>query len=251
MNNLPSRFTLPFVKKELIKNNIYKFYFDRIAYTFDFFVGQYVRMELPLSQKDRQGNYRFLTICSSQNNRKEVAILVRIDDKPSVFKQQMLRLTPGKKVIFWGPSGNFYLPKKTVASSYTFIAGGVGIAPFLGMLDFLIEENQVIKVTLLVSFSSLTHIAFWEELKQLERQYSFLTVVYTITQDTKLPKTWQGEKGRITKTMINKYVKDINSSHFFVCGSIIMVANVSDMLLEMGVKSEHISGENFTGDDID
>lgn len=108
MLSVAKQFTVRFIKKEKLKNNIFSFYFDREDTVFIFLSGQYVQLTLPHADTDERGSSRYFTISSSPTERDYLTITTRVGK--SSFKKALSGLTPGTKVQFFGPIGTFLLP---------------------------------------------------------------------------------------------------------------------------------------------
>lgn len=80
------------------------------------------------------------------------------------------------------------------------IAGGTGIAPFLAMLRYIVQERYLdIPITLLFGNKSKEDILLGEEINLLAKQYPQLKVIYTLDQSEE---DWKGENGVINQNLI-------------------------------------------------
>ncbi len=100
-------------------------------------------------------------------------------------------------------------------------------------------------MTLFASFENINEVLFYDALQDVAKKNAHISVVYTITQEHK--GFWQGEKGRITKALLEKYIKDILAPAYYLVGSAAMVAGIKDVLLAMGIDEAKIRTEDFTG----
>lgn len=239
-------FFLPFIKKEQIANNTYSFFFDRSEQHFDFTPGQYNRVFLELSEKDERGSHRSFTICSSPQQKDILMITTKIVDQASLFKQKFNSLLPGEKVRFFGPMGMFTLPEKS-KRPLVFLAGGIGITPFHSMLVSAAASNIKLPITLFVSFSSPGDVIFYDELMGVSQNNPHIKVVYTITHQEPAETSWNGETGRISADLLEKYIPDVSAVEYYVCGPSVMVSSMLDMLQDMKIPFQQIREEQFTG----
>ena len=86
-----------------------------------------------------------------------------------------------------------------------------------------------------------------------------LKIIYTITeeekqeaQDTSSPtrQRWTGERGRIDKAMLTKYLTDdeIKNSIFYTCGPPGMIKAMQDLIQnDLKIPKDRIKVEEFTG----
>ncbi len=233
MASSAKEFYLTFIKKEKVAKDAYAFYFSsrgRPASGWDFLPGQYMHMYLPVINDDGRGDSRMLTIASSPFEKQYMVFITRIIQ--SAFKKTLLNLIPGTKVKFYGPSGGFVLNENETREQ-VFLAGGIGITPFLSMLSYIDQKKLTLKTTLIVSFSTVEDIIYKEELENLERRNPNIKVVYIV--------------GRISEDLIKKYVSNIKESLYYIVGPPKMVDAMYEIVEGMGVASKDILTENFVG----
>lgn len=239
-------FYLPLKKKEKVAKDTYSFYFDRVkrgfaSKQFDFLPGQYVRMTLDIKNPDDRGTSRSFTIASSTLDNDHIMITTRIIK--SSFKKRMVELVPGEKVKFFGPIGGFFLDEKD-KDSRVFLAGGIGITPFHSMIIYAFTKKLTIPLTLIVSFSRVEDMFFYDELSNISKENPLIKIVYVITHPDE---KWKGETGRISGDLIKKYVPNILDPKYFIVGPSAMVAAMEEVVKNMGAPNEKIFIENFTG----
>ena len=87
-------------------------------------------------------------------------------------------------------------------------------------------------------------MVFYDELSGIAKINSMIKVVYTITHPTE---EWKGERGRISASMIGKYVPNFLEPRYLIVGPPAMVAAMEEVVENMGVPNEKIFIENFTG----
>lgn len=201
--------------------------------------GQYftVRLIDPPYHDDR-GAMRHFSIVNSPNEKGILSFATRL--RESAFKKSIAEFPIGTEVEVGSISGDFILPDDT-SKPLVFIAGGIGITPFMSMLRFAKEENLDTKITLLYSSKDRESAAFLGELQKIANPN--FKPVFTMTEDPK----WEGEKGRVDTEFIKKYVEDLGSSVFYVAGPPAMTNAIVDALKELGIESSRIRYENFTG----
>ncbi len=122
-----------------------------------------------------------------------------------------------------------------------FIAGGVGITPIISMIRCLRETDDKRPVILLYGNKSEEDILFRKELEQLPDNFNTCHILSHPSE------SWQGEKGYITKNIIEKYAKDIvGDSHIYLCGPPVMMDKVIKSLRNLKVCDSRIHYERFT-----
>ena len=239
----PKDFFLTFVKKEQVANDAYSFYFARPK-DFDFLPGQYIRMTLDIANPDERGKSCFFSISSSPAEKEYIRITTRIIQ--STFKKTLLSLTPETKVKFFGPVGIFVLRVEETMPKI-FLAGGIGITPFLSMVSFASENNITTPITLFVSFTKVEEMIYYQMLKDISQKHSNITIVFTVTHPEESKQEWHGETGRISEELIKKYVGDVLQSLFYIAGPPAMVSAMLEIVQSVGVADQKIRKENFVG----
>lgn len=127
-------------------------------------------------------------------------------------------------------------PKKIV-----FIAGGVGITPMMSMFRTLHETRDPRPVVLLYGNKSERDIIFRKELEQLP---DHCKVVHILSNPDD---NWKGEKGYVTKAIIEKYASDVlTEAHVYLCGPPAMMNKVITALHELNIDERRIHHERFS-----
>lgn len=127
------------------------------------------------------------------------------------------------------------------AEEVVFIAGGIGITPFMSMLRYMNDKDMRQKVLLLWANKTEDDILFREELAALEENRPSLRIVHVLSRQD----SWQGEKGHINREKLSKWVKDFGKPVFFICGPPLMMEAVKSELRNLGVPSRRILMERF------
>lgn len=227
-------------KKEIAKGTL-QVTFEIPDERFTFKPGQYVFITLvnPPYPDDRS-NKRHFSIVNSPNQKGIITIATRI--RESGFKKSLQEL-PNNSAVEIGPiAGGFILPGESIRP-LVFIAGGIGITPYISMLRYVNEEKLPYNITLIYSNRDRQSTAYFDEIQTLNSQLSTLKVILTMTDDP----NWPGEKRRIDAQFIKDYTKDLQNPLYLVVGPPAMVDTVQKALLEAGVAPENIKIENFTG----
>jgi predicted ferric reductase len=122
-----------------------------------------------------------------------------------------------------------------------FIAGGIGITPFMSMLRYMYDKKTDKHVILLWVSKNKEALCFEDELRKMEKELKKLQIVFVMSRQD----DWQGEKGRIDRDMIERYVPEPAACEFYVCGPPQMSKAAIGALQEMGVSNKKIHHELF------
>jgi len=229
-------------KKEVAEGTM-AFYFEKPT-GFEYKAGQHMTVTLlDPSETDEKGNSRLFSLASAPFE-KRLMIATRM--RNTAFKRVLQTLPLGAKVEVYGPSGSFLVPEDP-HQPVVFLAGGIGITPFLSILKHADHEKVSRKFFLFYSNRRPEDAAFFEELSKLEQENANFTFVHTMTEPEKSSVPWQGETGYIDNAMIDKYADDLENPIYYMAGPPIMVTAMKEMLLQRGVDKEHIKHENFYG----
>ena len=123
------------------------------------------------------------------------------------------------------------------------IAGGVGVTPLRGMLQYVLDKKLSTKVTLLLSCQTSDVIPYKKELLELQKHAPNNVKIYiTVTrEDTK----WHGPKGRLNAEILRKEIESPSEAKYFICGLNVMVDTLAGILTEMKVDKAKIKMEKW------
>lgn len=156
------------------------------------------------------------------------------------FTKTAFNLREGEEVVVDGPFGIFTL--RDDGKNCVFIAGGVGITPFFSMIkDNLLKERRR-NILLIYGSKTKEDIIFKEKLDNIKELW--FKKVYALSNEASLV-TGEYENGYINKNLINKYVKSIGNSSYYICGPEAMKVSVKKALFDLGVKKQDIIIEDF------
>jgi len=150
------------------------------------------------------------------------------------YTSRLKKLRAGTKAVIWGAYGKmyrgFYTNKEVVC-----IAGGIGITPFLSMLEFEINHPIKRKIDLFYSVKSKNEAIYDRELKGWEDKLD--RFVYHPNFDDSKP--------RLTVTIIKKTIGSLENKLFYLCGPRSMMESMIKQLKSAGVKDDSIIFEDF------
>ncbi len=207
---------------------------------FSFEAGQYLTLTLDnLNYPDLRGNSRIFSIVNAPIETGKLRITTRLTD--SGFKKTLTELPLGARVTINIEGGDFILPTQT-NQPLVFIAGGIGITPFMSMLDYFQQKNTGHTILLIYSNRNLASTAYKKELENIARENKNFKIIFTMTQDDH----WQGEKRKIDSEFIREYT-DPTNNYYMVAGPPQMVQAIISELEQAGVTAANIKSENFSG----
>ena len=208
--------------------------------------GQYYYFTLPeLKYPDPRGSTRHFTLSSSPTEGKLLRLTTKIREQ-SGFKKTLDELPTGTLIDGEGPNGTFILEDKNTGP-HIFIAGGIGITPFRSMIKNVSDKNLHTEINLIYSNSTSEEITFRKELSDISSLHKNIQINLTISHPEESSEQWNGNIGRIDENLIKKLVSDIAKPTWWICGPPPMIDAMEVVLGKMGITSDRIRSEKFTG----
>ncbi|WP_432695899.1 anthranilate 1,2-dioxygenase electron transfer component AntC [Marinobacterium sp. YM272] len=203
----------------------------------DFLPGQYAHVQVPDTEEWR--SYSFACEPNADN---QLQLLIRLLPDGVMSNYLRDRAKPGDRISLKAPLGAFYLQQ--VKRPLIFVAGGTGLAAFLGMLDQMASNPEKAQqpVRLFYGVTRPEDLCELERLKSYEQSiadFSFHTIVMNGDE------SWQGETGVVTDLF--------DESHFnggevdaYLCGPPPMVEAVKSWLDQRNMENSRIYFEKFS-----
>jgi ferredoxin-NADP reductase len=212
---------------------------------FEFRAGQSLDLTLVKpAETDAEGDTRTYSIASPPAAH-ELAIATRL--RGSAFKKNLASGKPGLKVSIEGPAGSFLLHHK-VERPAVFLAGGIGITPFMSMLRQAALDGDQRRFTLFYSNHRPEEAAFLEELEALDRgRRLHFRMIATMTDMPNSKRPWFGEREKLTPDFLRKHLGKLEGPAYYVAGPPGLVADMKRSLLEAGADEDDVRSEEFTG----
>ena len=211
---------------------------------FVFKAGQYIDLTLLGSQPGSSNGLTHTFSIASSPSDEELVVTTRM--RNTVFKQALSTLPIGSGARIEGPMGSFSLHNNT-ARPGVFIAGGIGIAPFLSMLSYATGEKLRHPIFLFYANRYLEDAAFIDALWKLERANPRFRFVPTLTRMANNNGGWKGKTGHISSEMLRTQVGGLRGPIYYIAGPPMMVAAARRTLSEVGVDEDDIRTEEFAG----
>lgn len=157
------------------------------------------------------------------------------------FSASIAEVPVGTPAFVDGPHGAFSIDRYQ-APAYVFIAGGVGITPFLSLLRTMADRGDPRPVLLVYAADRWDEVTYREELERLQERLR-LEILYVLEE---VPEGVDAEAGYITGEMLERRLPEERfTRYFFICGPPPMMDAVHTALLELGVPEAHVQMERF------
>lgn len=194
-------------------------------------------------ETDSKGASRTFTIASAPH---EADLLVVTRMRDTAFKRTLKSAAAGLAVTLDGPNGVMTL-HEDAARPAVFLAGGVGITPFLSMARDAAKRRLPQKIQLLYSNRRPEDAAFLDELMALERENPNYKLIATMAEMEKSARPWNGERGVISRALVERHVPDLKAPIYYLAGPPGMTMAMQNLLESAGVSADDIRSEEFYG----
>jgi ferredoxin-NADP reductase len=238
-----TRITVRLQSREEIADRTMAFHFDKPE-GFTFKPGQAIDLILPETAGLVAEGARHAFSIVSAPHESELVVATRM--RASAFKDALARLPIGACAEIDGPFGSLTLHKK-VDRPAVFIAGGIGITPFVSMLRHAANGALQQQLVLLYSNRRPEDCAFLTELQRLEGDHRYFRLVATMTAMAQSRLPWTGETGRIDETLVRRVTAELANPVYYVAGPPAMVTALRDELEDSGIDADDIRSEEFYG----
>lgn len=158
------------------------------------------------------------------------------------FTRNVGKISVGTKAYVDGVHGNLTVSGRD-EPGIALIAGGVGVAPLLGILRQLHLEDDPRPTALVYGNRVEEQIVYREELEKLAKDHGtqITHVLYEPTDN------WAGHVGMIDDDLIREIFAspEMKNWLYVICGPAAMMEGVEDALIDLGVPSRQIILERF------
>lgn len=231
------------VRRETVAEGTMAFYFSKPS-AFRYQAGQSVLVKLiDPPETDNEGDARTFTIASAPHE-PELMIATRMRD--TAFKRVLKTAPMGTAVSIDGPNGEMVLHDDT-ARPAVFLAGGIGITPFLAMARHAAKERLPHRLYLFYSNRRPEDAAFLPELQKMEQSNPNYRLIATMAEPEKSAQLWSGETGFIRREMLERHLSDVTNPVYYFAGPPPMTMAMRQLLESMGIGEKDMRYEEFYG----
>lgn len=216
---------IPFISEilEVIKHTEIEYTF-RMEFKGDVKPGQFFEVSLP--------KYGEAPISVSGIGENYVDLTIRRVGKVTdeVFNNYV-----GDKLFLRGPYGNGFDINNYKDKEVIVVAGGTGLSPVKGIVDYFSSNmNDCKNFTLISGFKSPKDILFKEDIKEWEKNINLILTVDGAEEG------YQGNVGLVTKYVPELEIKDMENVQVVVVGPPMMMKFTVLEFLKLGIKEENI-----------
>ncbi len=157
------------------------------------------------------------------------------------FSSNIKNVPVGATAYVDGPHGAFSVDRYP-AAGYIFMAGGVGITPFMSFLKTLADRADPRPILFFYAGPTWDELTYREEIEAHKEKLDLKTV-YVLEEP---PEGWDGEEGFITPEVVARHLpKEKIRREAFICGPPPFIDASQKALLEVGLEPDAIHAERF------
>jgi NAD(P)H-flavin reductase/hemoglobin-like flavoprotein len=197
--------------------------------------GQYVSIEAPRYQPRL---WRTYSIANAPNEENVLEFHVRTEGAGWLSGALVRRIKPGDLLRVAAPMGSMTLDRESLRDVVC-VAGGVGLAPIKALVEELTQYNRTRWVHVFYGARRSTDLYGLDELHELAKGHSWLTIIPACSEDTDFP----GEQGDISDVLAR--YGPWTSHDCFVSGPGAMVKSALRALAEDQVPPANIRYDTF------
>lgn len=211
---------------------------------FAFAPGQYLNCRAMIGGEEVRKSYSICTIPEDPN----LAVAVKLvhNGRMSTYLNQVLK--PGDVFEVMPPEGKFTLPDNLPEdASVVFFAAGSGITPVMSLIRSFLLHYPKGNAVLFYSNRTSESIIFRDELEALKNEYMTRFSIYHVL--TKEVTGVELLSGRIDHEKCAAFARHFfdpkEADMVFICGPELMIHDVREQMIRLGVKNEQIRFELF------
>jgi len=202
--------------------------------------GQYIEITVPHKKVDGRGERRSFSVTSSPM-RDDLKLGIKFYDPSSSLKKALTEMPVGATITATGINGDFTLPKDE-STPLLFVAGGIGITPYISHLRTLKQLKKKRDIVLVYSVSNLADLAY----KDVIESSGIRVIVVSKSEETIVADNWTHVNELfISAALLAKHIPDSASRQAYISGPPFMIDSVKGSLKKLGVK--RIKTDYFIG----
>lgn len=231
------------VRRETVAEGTMAFHFSKPP-AFRHQAGQSVLLKLVNPpETDSEGDARTFTLASAPH---EEVLIIATRMRDTAFKRVLKTAPIGMAAVIDGPHGEMVLHDDP-ARPAVFLAGGIGITPFLSMARHAAQARLPHRLYLFYSNRRPEDAAFIVELRQMEQANPNYRLIATMAEPEKSSHPWSGETGFIRRDLLERHLPDLASPVYYFAGPPQMTMAMQKMLEDIGIPEQEMRYEEFYG----
>ncbi|ENK0556875.1 anaerobic sulfite reductase subunit AsrB [Clostridium sporogenes] len=199
-------------------------YTFRMAYEGEVKPGQFFEVSLP--------KYGEAPISVCEIGEGYIDLTIR---RVGVVTDEIYNYNIGQSLFLRGPYGNGFDLDNYKNKEIVVVAGGTGVAPVKGIMDYFSKNPKECKgFNLIVGFKTINNVLFKEDIERWKENID-VTVTLDVAEEG-----YKGNTGLVTKYIPELDIKDKENVQIVVVGPPIMMKFAVAEFLKLGIKEENI-----------
>ncbi len=217
---------------------------EEFAAEYEFLPGQHLPFQIMVDGKKLRRTY---SICSGIHERPlEIGVRVQPGGAFSEFANSDLKV--GDTLEAMPPSGQFHVnlePEKS--RDYVGFAAGSGITPILSMMKSILEHEPGSRFILFYGNRKQSTTMFIEDLYALKNRFpERVQLNFVFSQEEQEFEPMAGRlDGDKVRELYKHFGAGLRTTDAFVCGPDSMIKDVTEALVDLGMKPERVHAERF------
>ncbi len=233
-------FKIRLLEKKWLTQDIMKILFSAPG-DFSFKAGQFINVHIVRGEEKKYKAYSILNPPSGKKGIIELGVKII----PGGFaSEKLLEAKEGDEFLVKGPFGHFTFNEEVHGKEICFIATGIGIAPFYGILNEHLSSTKK-NICLLFGVKTRKDLLFHEEFLEMEEKYTHFEYKPVLSREK-----WDERTGRVQEHLGKCYKcgldEEFEKKTYYICGQKEMVLETKELLLSKGTKQENIKVERFS-----
>ena len=223
----------------------------KVAEQIDFKAGQFVTMDLPISDK-RLKRWRSYSIANApslkdgkntEGSSELEFSIVKSEESAGGSHYLFEEAAIGTQIRFKGPDGAFTLRESSTDKDLVFICTGTGVAPFRSIVWDIYNQKLPHKNIHLIFGGRREHdILFREEFEFLQQNLEDFKFDAALSREP----TWAGAKGYVHGVYTEGYKNVRSDVHFYICGWSKMIDDaVAKLIIDLGYDKSQVFYELY------
>lgn len=206
--------------------------------SFDFKPGQFVTLDLPISDKKNK-RLRSYSIASAPDGSNRIELLIELVEHGLGTAYLWDEIHPGDMLSLRGPAGVFVLPE-VLKQDLFLVCTGTGIAPFRSMLQHIDQHKVPAKeIYLIFGCRRQEDLLYPDEFLAMEARMPNFHYLPTLSRES-----WNGRQGYV-HPIYRELAAGRPKAHFMLCGWKKMIDEARLHLQEMGFPKQQIHFELY------
>ena len=209
---------------------------------FDFIPGQFVTIELPISER-RSQRLRSYSIASAPNGTNTFELLISHKAGGAGTTYLFEQGVAGLEISFRGPAGSFVLPE-SLERDICMICTGTGIAPFRSQIVQLLKSGEPTRnIHLVFGARHLQDAIYYDEFTQLAKEHPHFG--YHVALSREHNSGWTGHQGYVHDLYTEVSNNGKTDVDFYLCGWKQMIHDAREKIAQLGYGTDRVHLESY------